>query len=152
MTMAALLISLDNSTPPESRLSLRVHPANLRSLCSHCRKGSDTETPTHGQAANPPRHEEHRPTYQVGSSYMLAAKQSYLANTICVYLINFCPGKIVQILCSSMRKQISGNLEKNTLTFKRSGCLSDFMTLRSSMWIPKSTFPAAPWRRAWVGF
>lgn len=112
-TLAVVLTQLDDSTASGSQLHRRAHSAHLHSLCYHRRENSDTEAPTHTQAANLSRHEGHRPIRHMGSFYnMLVAKQSYLANTMCVYFINFCSRKIVQILDSPMRKQILDNLKK----------------------------------------
>lgn len=103
-----------------------AHSAHLHSLRYRHRENSDTEAPTHTPAANLSRHEGHRPIYHVGSFYnMLVARQSYLANTICVYFVNFCSRKIVQILDCPMRKQILDNL-KNYFNF-------------SSEWLPQGS-------------
>lgn len=78
------------------------------SLCRHC---GQRLTWSHVQAATP-RHEGQSPLSQVASFYMSVAKQSSLANTVCVYFINCSPGKIMQIPQGPLGKQTLDSLEK----------------------------------------
>lgn len=146
----AVLISLDSSTLLESWLSLHAHPANLHSLCSHFRKSSDTEPPTHVQTANPPQtwrtqiYTPCRLILHVSSKTILFSKYH-----MCIFY-QFLSWKDRAHTILFHEKTDTWQPEKNTLTFKSSGCLSDSMTLRSTPWIPESTSPPPPlpWRWA----